>query len=211
VGGLLAVNANTGSVGDSYSTTTVTGGRNSGVGGLVGGNGGVIIGSFATGRVTEMRGGTKFSGAEVGGLVGVGGQDPAAAVVNSYATGAVTSIGGLNSSAGGLIGQNGTSISTSYSTSAVSNSGGDGSFTGGLIGVDGSTPGSLSDTDWDTDTSGIMDPAQGAGNVANDPGITGLTTAQLQSGLPPGFDPTVWAESPNINGGLPYLLANPPP
>ena len=42
------------------------------------------------------------------------------------------------------------------------------------------------------------------------PGITGLTTAQLQSGLPAGFDPSIWAESPNINGGLPYLITNPP-
>jgi hypothetical protein len=32
----------------------------------------------------------------------------------------------------------------------------------------------------------------------------------LQSGLPAGFDPAIWAESANMNGGLPYLLANPP-
>jgi hypothetical protein len=53
-------------------------------------------------------------------------------------------------------------------------------------------------------------PVSGAGNIANDPGITGLSTAQLQSGLPAGFDPTVWGENANINSGLPYLLANPP-
>ena len=40
--------------------------------------------------------------------------------------------------------------------------------------------------------------------------ITGETTAQLQAALPSGFDPTIWAESPSINGGLPYLIANPP-
>jgi hypothetical protein len=41
-------------------------------------------------------------------------------------------------------------------------------------------------------------------------GITGETTAQLQAGLPAGFDPTIWAESPSINNGLPYLINNPP-
>jgi len=41
--------------------------------------------------------------------------------------------------------------------------------------------------------------------------VTGLTTAQLKSGLPPGFDPHVWAEDKRINHGLPYLIANPPP
>jgi hypothetical protein len=50
----------------------------------------------------------------------------------------------------------------------------------------------------------------GAGNIANDPGITGQTTAQLQAGLPAGFDPSIWAEDPGINNGLPYLIANPP-
>jgi hypothetical protein len=47
-------------------------------------------------------------------------------------------------------------------------------------------------------------------NKANNPGVTGLTTEQLQSGLPEGFDPSIWGESADINGGLPYLLANPP-
>ena len=69
----------------------------------------------------------------------------------------------------------------------------------------------IADTYWDTDTSGITDPSQGAGNIANDPGITGLTTQQFQSGLPTGFDPKIWAEKSTINNGLPYLIANPPP
>jgi hypothetical protein len=57
---------------------------------------------------------------------------------------------------------------------------------------------------------GINNPSQGAGNIANDPGITGLTTQQLQSALPTGFDPKIWASNPNINNGYPYLRANPP-
>lgn len=42
-------------------------------------------------------------------------------------------------------------------------------------------------------------------------GVKGMTTSQLQSGLPAGFDPAIWAETTGNNGGLPYLLANPPP
>lgn len=41
-------------------------------------------------------------------------------------------------------------------------------------------------------------------------GVAGLTTEQLQSGLPAGFDPSIWGEDAKINHGLPYLLANPP-
>ena len=50
---------------------------------------------------------------------------------------------------------------------------------------------SLSDAYWNTDTSGITNLSQGAGNIANHPGITGLTTAQFQSGLRSGLDPSV--------------------
>src|SRR5947199_10854886 len=32
-----------------------------------------------------------------------------------------------------------------------------------------------SDIYWDMDTSGITDPSKGAGNIANDPGIAGVT------------------------------------
>ena len=64
---------------------------------------------------------------------------------------------------------------------------------------------------WDLDTSGISDPSKGAGNTANFPGLTGLTTAQFQSGFPAGFDPAIWGQDPSINNGYPYLLANPPP
>ena len=72
------------------------------------------------------------------------------------------------------------------------------------------TGGGLSGNYWDTTTSGITNLSQGAGSPANDPGITGETTAQLQAALPAGFDPAIWAENPSINGGLPYLIANPP-
>ncbi len=103
-----------------------------------------------------------------------------------------------------LVGFNGYTVGNSYSTGAPS-----GGAIGGLVGLDDSN-GGISNDYWDTSTSGVTNLSQGAGNIANDPGITGETTAQLQAGLPAGFDPTVWAENANINGGLPYLIANPP-
>lgn len=59
--------------------------------------------------------------------------------------------------------------------------------------------------------SGITDLTKGAGNVASDPGITDLSDATLKSALPPGFSASNWAQNPSINGGLPYLIDNPPP
>jgi hypothetical protein len=108
------------------------------------------------------------------------------------------------------VGQNGQSlyahsISASYSIGTVSGT----TWAGGLIGGDflGSN---VKRTYWDMTTSGITDPGQGAGYPANDPGIKGLSDKKLKSGLPDGFNPKIWAESPSINGGLPYLIANPP-
>ncbi len=108
---------------------------------------------------------------------------------------------------GGSVGANSGSVATSYSIGAVSAAGG---AEGGLIGSDTSARGSLSDTYWDFDTSDITDLADGAGNVANDPGIVGLSDAQLKSGLPKGFAPKIWKESAGVNGGYPYLRSNTP-
>jgi hypothetical protein len=148
-------------------------------------------------------------GIVLGGLIG---ENLSAKVTNCFARGAVS--GGSNASAGGLIGINGILesgtqpvLETSYSTGAVS--GGGGSMAGGVLGQDQSSP-SASDTYWDLDTSGIADPTKGAGNIANDPGLTGLSTSQFMSALPAGFDTQIWGRSPGVNGGYPYLLALPP-
>jgi len=82
-----------------------------------------------------------------------------------------------------------------------------GDLVGGFVG---NLLGSTTKDYWDTDTSGITNLAQGAGNVSNAPGITGLTTAQFQAGLPAGFSSTIWGESSDKNGGFPYLLDLPP-
>jgi hypothetical protein len=78
---------------------------------------------------------------------------------------------------------------------------------GGLIGdlIDPTT--TVTNSYWDTTTSGIANASQGAGNVSDAPGITGLSSTQLEAGLPAGFSSTIWGETPSINGGLPYLLA----
>jgi hypothetical protein len=195
IGGL--VGENDGVITESAANVNVTMQKDYGaLGGLAGGNTGQITISFATGSVTFEGDADEDS---LGALVGV---NHNGTIYNSYATGAVT--GGQAS--GGLVGTNDSDIGESYSIGTVSA----GTWVGGLIGNDESQSGSLSDTYWDTTTSGISSPSQGAGNVANDPGITGLTNDQLQSALPAGFDSAVWGENSAINGGLPYLLANPP-
>jgi hypothetical protein len=71
--------------------------------------------------------------------------------------------------------------------------------------------GSITHDYWDTSTSGIANLSQGAGNIADDSDIRGLSGTKLQSGLPKGFGTKVWSERAKINGGLPYLVANAPP
>ena len=186
-------------------------------------NYGTITRCFATGRVHEKKDtdlgaaaglvqgnyGTveeSWANVEAHSLSGAGGlvwaNESTGVISNSYAVGA--SSGGW---AGGLVGGNAGKISNSYSSGTVNGA----DYSGGLIGFDSSSSGSLSNNYWDTDTSAITNLSQGAGNIANDPGITGLTTEQFQSGLPAGFDPNIWAENSGVNNGLPYLIANPPP
>jgi hypothetical protein len=164
-----------------------------GVGGLVGGSSGTITDSFASGSVAAGNSG------KAGGLVGLS----SGAIENSYATGAVT--GGARAKVGGIVGVAGKSdIEFSYSTGAVS--GGTSSVVGGFAGANIKVR-TVSDNYWDTTTSGTTQGV-GKGSTKN---VTGLTTRQLQSRLPHGFDRSVWGEKKSINNGLPYLLANPPP
>ena len=107
------------------------------------------------------------------------------------------------------MGHNDGMISQSYANGAVVAT--KAAYGGGFIGYDfPGQKGNLAFDYWDTTTSGITDPSQGAGNQKNDKGITGLSDAALKSGLPSGFDNAVWAHSSKINDGLPYLIALPP-
>ncbi len=191
VGGLAGLN--NGVIRDSRSTAATQAGKNSLVAGLVAENSGSISDSYATGPVT---GG---GGAKAGGLVGRAAQT--AAITNAYATGAVTNPGG--GPTGGLVADNAGAIQSAYAAGAVSG----GAPRGGLIGLghpDASH--AVADAYWDTGAT----PGPGVGGPADDPGVTGLTTSQLRSGLPPGFDPTIWGQNASLNSGLPNLLAAPP-
>jgi len=212
-GGLVCGNA--GSISQTHAavTITVSGVAGGAVGGLVGLNQGACFQSTCLGTIDESYSTgaiTGVNGTMAGGLVG---ENTGGAISNSYATGAVGS--GSNGFAGGLIGSNENNVdertdpvlSDVYSTGAVT--GGTGSTIGGLVGQDIADPG-ITDAYWDLDTSGIANPAQGAGNVANDPGITGLSTTQFQSGLPAGFKQSIWKQNGAINGGYPYLSDLPP-
>jgi hypothetical protein len=218
-GGLVSGNSGTISLSHAAGTVSVASPDTGNVqdeyaGGLVANNNGTISQSYSTAAVD---GGTCYGGAARstksggGGLVGY---NFFATISDSYATGPASAGQDrlCNALVGGLIAYNApdTAIQRVYSTGLVTcrDCGGDGLNWGGLIGVDG--PASDQSAYWDLDTSGISSPSQGAGQPANDPGLTGLSDAALKSELPAGFDPSVWAESPSINNGYPYLIANPP-
>jgi filamentous hemagglutinin family protein len=232
-GGLVGMN--TATIRQSYASGAVSGSQNTGgfqeLGGFVAFSGGLISDSYATGSVSSSK-----KGSYVGGFVGFfNNGDLKGGVQSSYATGSVKGVtdsyvggfvgnlqgdaifsndyadgdvhGGKTSRDGGFAGYmdllSDSSLSSSYSTGAVT--AGATSYVGGFAGELKGTN-SLSSDYWDTDTSGISADF-GVGNISDVPGVTGLTTAQFQSGLPSGFDNSVWGENSSINGGLPYLLA----
>jgi len=187
IGGVTGYN--TGTIENSYATGAVSasGSNDSDIGGLVGnGQGGVIEYSYATGAVSAGN-----SSYDVGGLIGAN----YATIDDSYALGAASGVHYV----GGLAGTNDGTISATYSAGAVSGS----TDVGGLVGDDFATAGHITSSYWDTHASGITNLSQGAGNVANDSGIAGETTAALQAGLPSGFSSLVWAIVPGVS--YPYL------
>ena len=144
VGSLVGVNG--GTVGNSYSDGSVTG--RDGVGGLVGKNEGTVGNSYSIDTVN----GSNF----IGNLVGVNG----GTVSNSYADGTVNG----NNVVGGLVGRNEGVVSKCYSTGTVA---GD-EHAGGLVGQN--LYGVVSDSVWDTQTSG----------QSTSDGGTGKTTAEMK-------------------------------
>jgi hypothetical protein len=179
-GGL--VDENFGSILLSRALSKVNG--TTGAGGLANLNEGSISQSYATGNV-EGAG---------GGLVNI--QEAPGTISDSYSTGEVFGTGGgfINSDT-----QTSTSITTSYSAGGVQAS--DGGFACQIV------ANAASNDYWNTSTSGTTFGECGNANAS---GITGLTNGEFQSGLPPGFDSSIWAETPVTNNGLPYLIANPP-
>jgi hypothetical protein len=149
IGGLVGANA--GTVSNSYSTGSLT--SFLWVGGLVGFNleEGTVSNSYSTGSVHSDNG----AGGLLGGNVGT--------VSNSYSTSSVTGEGGV----GGLVGANTGTVSNSYSTGSVTSGG---NYVGGLVG-DNQEEGTVSNSFWDTETSG-QDTSDGG---------TGKTTTQMQA------------------------------
>lgn len=145
-GGL--VGQNEGTVSESYSTGSVTG-LSHRTGGLVGRNiaGATITKSYATGNVTGRD--------RTGGLVG----DNYGAISNSYVT---SSVSGGRWEIGGLVGWNrpGASITNSYSTGSVTQD-----TPGTIGGLAGWNEATISNSFWDTQTSGQMSSYGGAGKT----------------------------------------------
>ena len=174
-GGL--VGQNSGTIRASYSRASVTAGSHTAneghAGGLVGRNdsGATIAASYARGSVTSNRGtdttGTILNSAYAGGLV----SSNDGTIIASYASGSVTGVG-RNVDAGGLVGtMTLATVTASFSTGSVTATiTGGTETTGGLIG---SAPPSATITDsyWDTQTSGITETGYG----------TGKTTSELQT------------------------------
>jgi hypothetical protein len=186
-GGLIGYNGSTCTITNSYSTANVTG-INYGGGGLVGWNFGTIISCYATGSVGgegSCRGGlvgenggnisNSFAKGNVNGNVsdvngeyfgGLVGRSRNTNITDCYATGSVTGhdmVGGL---VGYVLATGGSStITNSYSFGSVSGS----TNVGGLIGYN--SNGTITDSYWDTQTSG----------TATSSGGTGKTTAQMKT------------------------------
>ncbi|KPJ66629.1 MAG: hypothetical protein AMJ43_07595 [Coxiella sp. DG_40] len=156
VGGLVGKNQSSGVIELCYSCSNSTGDQQ--VGGLVGENRGIISQSHSSGSVGVR--GTFQS--DIGGLVG---RNIDGEIYNCYSTAAV--IGGND--CGGLVGLNWrtdapTIISHCYSTGHVSGT----ASLGGLVGKN--IDGTVTNSFWDTQTSGRFSSAGG----------TGKTTAQMQ-------------------------------
>jgi len=198
----------------------VAGGNTTGFGGiLLGYNRGRVIDCHATGSVNLYAGGTAAGGltginagaiyrswsdaqvqlngdGSVGGLVGIASRG---GIVDSYALGSV--LLSLSGNIGGLVGNNAGRVHSSYAAVSVSGTG----LHDYIGGAYGQSQTKSKNTYWDTDVGGTA--ATGWGNPF---GVTGLTSAALQSALPAGFDHAVWGQDPARNNGFPYLLTNPP-
>lgn len=153
----------------------------SGVGGLVGYNGGEVTASYATGEVSGLD-------ANIGGLVGYnnGGE-----VTASYAT---VSVEG-DERVGGLAGYNIGVIEESYAAGSVT-----GDDVGGLVsgGV-----GSTDDSYWDIPASGLTDSAGGTGlgDIGDSPPADEMTGSKAEANMNFDWDNT-WV---TVDGDYPQL------
>lgn len=163
------------------------------IGGLVGRNGNNIASalttSFATGHVSSSLTGTGTA-QNIGGLIGYNYSTSPTSIADSYATGMVTYSGNVaGANIGGLIGRNAGVVTRTYATGYVTASAG---TIGGLSGINTST---ITDSYWDTLTTGRNISAGG----------TGLTTTALQAALQTNWNSSTWGLLAGIS--YPYLKA----
>jgi hypothetical protein len=208
VGGLVGYIAQEATVTNSWASGSVSG---SPAGGLTGTNGGTVLNSWSSAEVEGYGGGGGLAGINMGFIEisfatgATGGDEPGGLVgvnygtiTNAYSTGSISATAG---SAGGFIGYafDGSAM-TAYSVGRVQY----GSPAGGFIGQNGEI--TAESCYWDK-TSNKKLRGVGEGSQV---GIARLTRQQFRSGLPNGFDPSIWAQDKKINNGFPYLIANPP-
>ncbi|MBE0650264.1 MAG: T9SS type A sorting domain-containing protein [Bacteroidales bacterium] len=205
-GGL--VGNNLGTVYNCYASGSVSG--SSSIGGLVGDNAGIVQSSYATSSISGSVGSSY-----VGGLVGTN----FGTVKNSYATGSVLGNSG-SYYVGGLVGNNyasylSTSIINCYATGSVS---GD-NYVGGLVGwnVDNGGYAVITDSFWNTETTGQIAGWDSSSDVDHVTGSHGLTIKQMQTEsnfTDAGWDfqgetnngtADIWGVNESNNGGYPFL------
>ena len=134
---------------------------------------GTVSNSYATGTVSGTNNGINNlnalqTGQFIGGLVGDSG---VGSVTNSYATGNVNGFGYV----GGLVGFNNGSIANSYASGGVSATG-SGTPVGGLVGGESAGGSVVSNSFWDSTSSGQL---VGVGGVGAQSSATALTHAQM--------------------------------
>jgi PKD repeat protein len=176
VGGLVGITWSLVMISDCYSSATVSAAQS--VGGLVGMNqsGSSISKCYATGNVSGV--------VAIGGLVGVNSDG---AINDCYSTGSVMG----ESNIGGLVGFSSTGvINHCYSTGAVTGL----TDFGGLIGFG---SGTVTESYWDIDTSGLTISVGGEGKTTSE--------MMLQSTYNNWDFTTTWFMENGINNGYPFL------
>ena len=146
VGGLVGASREGGVISECYSQADVTA-SSSYIGGLIGRNDGIVLGCACSSNVSGA--------SRVGGLVGLND----AVISDSYSIGSVS---GTSDFVGGLVGTNYEVISNCYSTGNPSGA----DYVGGLVGRN--SGGTVDDSFWDVNTSGVAGSAGGTGKTTSD-------------------------------------------
>ena len=200
-GGLVGLSIN-GMITDCYATGNVTSVSDNGetnTGGLVGKGSGTIENCYSTGGLD----GTDSIISNVGGILGFG----AGTITNCYRTG--TSINGAN--VGGIVGNsNGTLTLTNCLVTGTLNSGRTPATRGGLAGTVGTGTITITDSYWDSETTG-QPTTSGTGGTAQ-------TTMQLQTltAMGTGWDTSIWdfgtsTDYPTLRPAVATNTPTPPP